>query len=360
MTSFCGIIVCVSASRLVSALLLLQARGRVTARELATELEVSEKTARRDLEALSAVGFPVYSQSGRGGGWQLLGGARTDLSGLTADEARALFLVAGASASVTPEAKTALRKLVRALPETFQADAEAAAQAVLVDIKGWGSGAPRARPEVLPDLERAVIERRQIDLGYRDRTQKVSQRTVHPLGLVSKGDVWYLLAHTEAGSRTFRVSRIQSVVVTDLPAVRPDGFDLATAWRDVASTVAELRTQVRATIRIHPRHVWGLRHQFGDDLSLTEFAGSDEPDAWDDRLEAIVGGPSAIVIAQHLAGWGAEIEVIEPPEVQAELVRIAHELLSRYPSRKTGERSSVEGLSPSAFQRGSITSDRTS
>jgi predicted DNA-binding transcriptional regulator YafY len=322
---------CVSASRLVSALLLLQARGRVTARELATELEVSEKTARRDLEALCAAGFPVDSRSGRGGGWQLLGGARTDLSGLTADEARALFLVAGASASVTPEAKTALRKLVRALPKSFRADAEAAATAVVIDPAGWGSSAPLPRPELLPDLERAVIERRQIDLGYRDRTQKVSRRTVHPLGLISKGDVWYLLAHTDAGSRTFRVSRIQSVVVTDLPAVRPDGFDLATAWRDAAASIGELRTQVRATIRVHPRHVWALRRQFGDDLSLTEFAGADEPDASDQRLEAIVGGPSALVIAQHLAGWGAEIEVIEPSEVRAELVRIARELLSRYP-----------------------------
>lgn len=319
----------VSASRLVSALLLLQARGRVTAREIAAELEVSEKTARRDLEALSAAGFPVYSQSGRGGGWQLLGGARTDLSGLTADEVRALFMIAGASASVTPEAKAALRKLVRALPESFRADAEAAAAAVLVDPMGWGSGAPHPRPELLPDLERAVIERRQIELGYRDRTQKVSQRIVHPLGLVSKGDVWYLLAHTEAGSRTFRVSRIQSAVVTDSPAIRPDGFDLASAWQAVAASIAELRTQVRATILIHPRHAWGLRGQFGEDLSLTEFAGS-EPGSSDDRIEAIVGGPSAIVIAQHLAGWGAEIEVVEPPEVRAELLRIADELRGRY------------------------------
>lgn len=318
----------VSASRLVSALLLLQARGRVTARELATELEVSEKTARRDLEALSAAGFPVYSQSGRGGGWQLLGGARTDLSGLTADEARALFLVAGTSASVTPEAKAALRKLVQALPQTFRADAEAAATAVVVDPAGWGSSAPLPRPELLPDLERAVIERRQIELGYQDRTQKVSQRTVHPLGLVSKGDVWYLLAHTDAGSRTFRVSRIRSVIVTDLPAIRPEGFDLATVWRDVAASIGELRTQVRATIRIHQRDVWALRRQFGDDLSLSEFAASDNSP--DGRIEVIVGGPSAIVIAQHLAGWGAELEVIEPAEVRAELLRVGRELIAQY------------------------------
>src|SRR6476619_8462251 len=101
------------ADRLVAALLHLQARGRVTAAELAGELEVSVATARRDLEALSAAGIPVYPQAGRGGGWSLLGGARTDLSGLTATEAQALFLLAGPAASSAPEVRSALRKLVR-------------------------------------------------------------------------------------------------------------------------------------------------------------------------------------------------------------------------------------------------------
>src|SRR5687768_3395422 len=129
----------VRADRLVAALLILQARGRVTAADLAEELEISERTARRDLEALAMAGIPVYSQPGRNGGWSLLGGARTDLSGLTAAEARTLFLVAGPSSAVTPEAKAALRKLVRALPETFRAEAEAAAAAVVLDPTTWGS-----------------------------------------------------------------------------------------------------------------------------------------------------------------------------------------------------------------------------
>jgi predicted DNA-binding transcriptional regulator YafY len=123
----------VRADRLVATLLLLQARGRVTAAEVGDELEVSVRTARRDLEALAMAGIPVYSQTGRGGGWSLVGGARTDLSGLTAAEARALFLVAGPSAAVTREAKAALRKLVRALPETFRDEAEKAAAAVVLD-----------------------------------------------------------------------------------------------------------------------------------------------------------------------------------------------------------------------------------
>src|SRR6202022_1846950 len=129
------------ADRLVAGLLVLQAKGRGTARGLAEELEVSVKTARRDLEALASSGLPVYAQPGRGGGWSLLGGARTDLSGLTAGEARALFLLAGPGARGAPEARAALRKLVRALPETFRAEAEAAASAVMLDPPRWGGSA---------------------------------------------------------------------------------------------------------------------------------------------------------------------------------------------------------------------------
>src|SRR5919106_6577495 len=134
------------ADRLVAALLVLQARGRVTADEVAAELEVSVKTARRDLEALAVAGIPVYSQAGRNGGWSLIGGARTDLSGLPAEEARALFLLAGPSAALTPEAKAALRKLVHALPETFRSTAEAAASAVVLDPARWGEKAPTTPP----------------------------------------------------------------------------------------------------------------------------------------------------------------------------------------------------------------------
>jgi hypothetical protein len=134
--------------------LLLQARGRVTAAEVAEELEVSVKTARRDLESLSTAGLPVYARPGRGGGWQLLGG-RTDLSGLSAAEARALFLLAGPHTRLAPEARSALRKLVRALPEPFREHASAAAEAVVLDPAGWcGLAAGVSAPGCAPALHR--------------------------------------------------------------------------------------------------------------------------------------------------------------------------------------------------------------
>lgn len=126
------------ADRLIAVLLLLQTKGRATAAEVARELEISERTARRDLEALSLAGVPVYSSAGRGGGWALVGGARTDLTGLTTDEARALFLAAGSASAAGPAAQAALRKLLGALPAPLREGARAAGTAVVVDAASWG------------------------------------------------------------------------------------------------------------------------------------------------------------------------------------------------------------------------------
>src|SRR5438094_6723434 len=173
------------ADRLVATLLLMQSRGRVTAAELARELEVSVATARRDLEALSAAGIPAYPQPGRGGGWSLVGGARTDLSGLSAPEAQALFLLVGPAAAVSDEAKAALRKLVRALPQSFRAGAEAAASATVIDPTRWGER-DRRRPEAAALLEAAVIGRRKVRLTYVGSNRESTERLVDPWGLVDK------------------------------------------------------------------------------------------------------------------------------------------------------------------------------
>ena len=234
------------ADRLIAALLLMQARGRVTAAELAGELEVSVATARRDLEALSGAGIPVYPQPGRGGGWSLLGGAHTDLSGLSATEAQALFLLIG-PAAVSGEAKAALRKLVRALPQSFRAGAEAAASATVIDPTRWGER-DRRRPEAAALLEAAVIGRRKVRLTYVGSNRESTERLVDPWGLVDKDDIWYLIAGTERGQRTFRIDRIIAAEPTDQPADRPDDFSLAAAWEEVAGEVEQRRSRTWATV----------------------------------------------------------------------------------------------------------------
>ena len=315
------------ADRLVAALLLMQARGRVTAAELAGELEVSVATARRDLEALSSAGIPVYPQPGRGGGWSLVGGARTDLSGLSAPEAQALFLLAGPAAAVSDEAKAALRKLVRALPQTFRADAEAAASATLIDPTRWGER-NRRRPEMAGLLQAAVVRRRKIRLTYLGRARERSERLIDPWGLVDKDDLWYLLAGTERGQRTFRVDRIIAAGPTGQPAERPpDGFTLASVWHQVVGAVEQQRSRTWTTVLIQARFVPVLHDQFGRHFRV-------EGDLDDGRARVRLAAPTPLDIARHLAGWGTMIEVVEPRSVQEELARIGAELTARYPGRR--------------------------
>lgn len=319
------------ADRLVATLLLLQARGRVTAAEVAAELEVSERTARRDLEALGMAGIPVYSQAGRGGGWSLLGGARTDLSGLTAAEARTLFLVAGPSAAATPEAKSALRKLVQALPETFRAQAEAAAGAVMLDPSTWG-GSPVTPPPFLDDLQQAVVDGVQVELGYTDRAGNETTRPVSPLGLVQKGHVWYLVTHTAAGLRTFRVGRVRSVVRTDEPVVRPEGFDLAEAWAEVVEAMGANRPPAVLTARAVLALVPVLRRHWGPMLRLDQDGtGDDEPPVDDDGWVTVgIGGEAWEPIIDQLAGYGPDLEVLDPPAARERLAEIGADLVARY------------------------------
>lgn len=312
------------ADRLVAILLMLQARGRVTASEVAAELEVSERTARRDLEALGMAGLPVYASQGRNGGWHLAGGGRTDLSGLTAAEARALFLVAGPSSATTPEVKAALRKLVRALPESFRTAAEAATTSVLVDPQGWGEDPrPQRTPPLLEAVQRAVVEGEQITLGYVARDRSATTRVVEPLGLAAKGKSWYLVGGTEAGLRTFRVDRMTSVDPTGRPVTRPEGFDLAEAWRLITDEVDQRRAPVRARALADPEIVPWCRYSLGGRMRV----GSPGSDG---RVEMELRGHSARNLAAELAGFGGRLEVIDPPEVRDHLAALGRELTARY------------------------------
>jgi predicted DNA-binding transcriptional regulator YafY len=314
----------VRADRLVATLLLLQQRKLVTASEVARELEVSERTARRDLEALSMAGVPVYSVQGRGGGWRLVGGARTDLSGLTASEARALFLVAGPASTATPDVKAALRKLVRALPEPFRAQAEAAAASVVVDPRLWGaSAAAPPPPRFLDALQEAVISGVQVRLGYVDSKGAETERMVHPLGVVAKGPTWYLVSETQVGRRTFRIDRVSSVALTDKPVRRPPGFDLAQSWREIADEVDRKRTPLEAQAVCAPDGIGLLRAMLGGRL---EVGGTTS----DGRIEVVIRGHNEYALAGQLAGLIEWVEVTGPQGVRDHLAAIGTALAARY------------------------------
>jgi predicted DNA-binding transcriptional regulator YafY len=315
------------ADRLVATLLLLQQRERVTAAEVAAELEVSERTARRDLEALSMAGIPVYPQPGRGGGWALLGGARTDLSGLKADEVRALFTVAGPAAAATPELKAALRKLIRALPEPFRAGAETVASSVVVDPGGWGRRRQPYRPPMLDPLQEALATGEQVRIDYADRTGNATTRTVHPLGLAMKGTVWYLVAGTDAGLRTFRVGRVQSVEHTGEPAERPKGFDLDATWREIVANVDAMRTPYKVDAFVNLDILPILRWMFEGQLVEADPQPTSCPRG---RLAVTIGGHHVEQVAGQLAGFGDSATVTGPPEARTHLARIGAELMAAY------------------------------
>lgn len=304
------------ADRLVSLLLLLQARGRVTAAEAAAELEVSVPTVRRDLEALSAAGVPVYAQPGRGGGWSLVGGARTDLSGLSAPEVHALFLLVGPGADVSPAVRTAVRKLVRALPAPFRADAEAAGSAVLVDHRRWGA-ARSTRPPHLDALESAVVRRRRVHLAYVDHAGRRSGREVDPLGLVDHGGVWFLLAGTVDGRRTFRVDRVTGVEATGAVFEVPADFDLADAWAAVGERVERARSASEATVTLPDDLVERFREHVG-----TTYVDVVGPTSGAGRTRLRVRADTAVMLARQVAGWADLVVVEEPEAVRTELARL--------------------------------------
>jgi predicted DNA-binding transcriptional regulator YafY len=342
MTGLSGTVVGMRTDRLVAILLMLQRREQVTAAEVAKELEVSERTARRDLDALAMSGIPVYSIQGRGGGWRLLGGARTDLSGLTASEARALFLVVGPASTAIPAVKSALRKLVRALPEPFRAQAEAAASSLVLDPRRWGSTRAQPPPRFLDDLQDAVIRGVQVQLGYVDSTGAESERIVHPLGIVAKGPSWYLVAYTETGRRTFRIDRVSSAAPTDRPVHLPKDFDLAESWREISDDVDRRRTP---SIEIHatcaPDGIDLLRIAVGDNL---ETGGA----TTDGRIAVVIRGPSEYGLAGHLAGLVEWLDITSPQGVQDHLAAIGNALTERYggSSRRAATRTSVSFKGP--------------
>ncbi len=234
-----------------------------------------------------------------------------------------MFLVAGPSPA-SPELKAALRKLVRALPEPFRADAQAASTAVVVDPNEWGRVKPTRPPPLHLDvLQRVVIEGEQVELGYVARDRAESTRIVHPSGLAAKGSIWYLVADTEAGLRTFRVDRVTSVEGTGAEVVRPDGFDLAEAWRLIREEVDQLRSPIQVRLAAAPGIIGILRMVFDTKVRV----GGARPDG---RVDVEIAGAHIDALAGQIGGFGGAVEVLEPLELRDELARIGVELCECY------------------------------
>ncbi len=317
------------ADRLISVLMLLQRHGQVTVSQIAEELEISPRTARRDLEALDLAGVPVYATRGRGGGWRLVGGARTDLTGLTGPEVRALFIAAGSAPGQSPEVSAALAKLQHAVPAPFRAEAAQAAEAVFVDRTAWGLPATQEPPPLLARVQDAVARGRRVELAYTSASGDESDRIVDPLGLVERQGTWYLVAQTAAGRRTFRVDRVRSVRVLDEAVERPEGFNLADAWEEISAEIQDRRHPARLSARVRP---WALSVLLRPGQFRVASIGPADREGW---VQVELSGYSMASLTGLIAGFADSMQVTEPPEARAMLADIGRSLTRAYAESTT-------------------------
>ncbi|MEV5976987.1 YafY family protein [Streptomyces sp. NPDC052114] len=317
--------------RLLSILLLLQTRGRVPAHELAERLEVSVRTIYRDVEALSSSGVPVYAERGRRGGIELLAGFRTDVTGLTADESRALFILAAqgahAALGLDDALGSALRKVMAALPAPHRPAAELMSRRVLVDSARWLPGVRDPAPAVVDFdvLRDAVFADRRLRLRYRHSGDaEPSTYTVDPYGLVSKAGVWYLVADRRGAPRLFRADRVRAATVTDAPVERRAGVELADVWGVLKRRVEDRPVGLDVTARVARR-----RYQLFLRLQGHRLAGPPEDDGASEWIGVRLGF-GVVGETRTLLPFGADVEVLSPPEVRAELAGAAAAVTELY------------------------------
>lgn len=320
------------ASRLLSILILLQMRGRLSAEALAAEFEVSVRTIYRDIDQLSAAGVPVYAERGRAGGFALMDGYRTKLTGFTPAEADALVLagVGGAAADlgIGAEAAAAQLKLLASLPPDTGASAQRVAQRFHLDPANWYT-----RPEtleLLPKIADAVWREKRVRVRY-ESWKEVVTRELDPLGLVLKGGLWYLVAAVKGAPRTYRVSNIRDLDVLNAPVRRPRRFDLARFWGGWVKDFEKRLLSDRAEVKLSAK---GRRILCDVSPAAAEAVAAKhvacKPQGW---VRAEIPIESAEHAVRQLLRLGAEVEVLGPPALRAAMAAEAKATAARYARR---------------------------
>ncbi|MFD8967466.1 helix-turn-helix transcriptional regulator [Streptomyces sp. NPDC059568] len=326
-------------SRLLSILLLLQTGGRMTAAQLAEELEVSVRTVYRDIESLHAAGVPLYGDAGHAGGYRLLAGYRTRLTGLSAGEAEALFLsgIPGPAAELGlgPALAAAQLKLRAALPAELRAQADRMRTRFHLDAPGWY--ALDDDVPYLPQVADAVWHSRVLDIRYRRWKEPTDvDRCLEPYGLVLKAGRWYVVAAartgadadgaaggTGAAARTYRIDQILELAVRDEEFEPPAAFDLAGYWQHHQQDFHARLHQGEAVVRLSPRAAERLA---GTAVSVTP---EPEPDGW---IRAVLPIESLDHAHREFLALGTDVEVLAPPELRARLAETVRALAARYDS----------------------------
>jgi predicted DNA-binding transcriptional regulator YafY len=321
------------ASRLLSILLLLQTRGRMTAQALADEFETSVRTIYRDIDHLSAAGVPVYADRGRAGGFQLLEGYRTRLTGLSAAEAETLFLSGlpgpAADLGLGDAMAAAQLKLLAALPAEGRTGAARVGSRFHLDPIGWYRNAEQT--DVLPQIAEAVWNARRIKVRY-DSWAGVVERELEPMGLTLKAGVWYLVAQSGGKPRTYRVSNIQTLELLLETFERPAAFDLAGYWRSWVKDFEDRLYTTEAVLRLSP-----VGQRVVCNVSPVAERAARAATDFDCNGWATVAIP--IESIEHAASdflkLGTDAEVLAPPELRARMAEIAESLTKTYRADKS-------------------------
>lgn len=316
------------ADRLISLLMLLQARGRMTAKALATELQVSERTIYRDVEALSASGVPIYAEAGPQGGLALLDSYRTTLTGLTESEVRALFMLSTpaplAALGVSQELRSALLKLAAALPDARRHDEVQVRQRFYLDSSWWHQN-ENAVPH-LQMIHQAVWQDRKLHLTYRPIPTVEIGQWVDPYGLVAKAGVWYVVYAREGRVRAHRVAFLLDVRMSEETFERPPDFDLAAFWQAWCAEREQRYNAYAVMVRVAPSFVSVLPMYFDSIRDKIEQASSDA-DGW---LVLELAFESLEAARDRLLSFGRGVEVICPRALRKSLQDYAEQIVALY------------------------------
>ena len=317
------------ADRLLSLMLLLQKHKQMTAEALANELEVSKRTIYRDINALSFTGVPVYAIGGPGGGYALLDSYQTTLTGLNENEIQALFMltIPGpiSDLGLSQQIKATILKLTSTLPERHQAQADYIRQRLHLDAARWFQ--PDEPTHHLKVAQDAAWQDLQLHLSYRRRDGTVIRRTVSPYGLIAKAGIWYLVAATDNGVQVYRVSRIESVELTQTQFVRPQDFDLINFWRKWVADYEASLPKYPVTLNIGPDLVPTLSFILGEGVRPLIEQAKPDADGWrilDYTFERVEEARMFVL------GMGASAEVIAPEELRLSVLNFATEIIAHY------------------------------
>lgn len=303
------------ASRLMSALMLLQAHGQLSERELSEKLEVSQRTVHRDMEALCIAGVPLTAIRGSQGGWRLEKGWRTQVPGLDEPELRALLMAqprALGDPLLAAAAERAFGKLMAALPVSMRRQAAAMRERLHVDHTGWHPSSEDL--SMLPVVQDAVARDCRLAFAYTRADGETAPRTADPLGLVAKGSTWYLVARAVNGLRTYRVSRMQAVTVLAVSFERPAKFNLAAYWKESTAQLQQARQNYEVTLLLDQQAARSMS-QWMDAMPVKSSAKI--PDGW---AAVRVGFENENQARFVVLGFGPRARVMEPEEFRERIL----------------------------------------